>query len=227
MAFAEISGYLSGVLGQLKEVVISAGRAIYNAFKDPQKAVEDLWKAIKTNTVNRFKSLGDMAKNLGGLLKAALTFDTDAIKSEFNKLTNSFLQFGTGVENVTGKVGQFVNKTHEAAKTQAQLNKEAKEIDIAEHEKNITDNRRQTQMTEARTIMLDNSKSKIERDAARKQWEALNKEQTQSDLDLINRKIAHQETTMSLTTNAIEDENKLRDLKAQREQVLGQEAQGR
>lgn len=226
MAFAESSGYVSGILGQLKEIVIAVGKALYKAFTDPKKAIEEFWKAVKTNVVNRFKSLGDMAKSLGGLLKAALTFDTDGIKREFMNLTNSFLQFGTGIENVTGKVGNFVKKTHEAAKTQAQLNKEAKEIDIAEHIKGIADAKRQKEMTEARAVITDNSKkgSKEQREAQEK-FDKLNKEQTKADLALIDRKIKHQEITMSLTSNTIEYENKLRDLQAQREQALAQEAQ--
>lgn len=224
-AFAEISGYVSGVLDQLKEIVISVGNAIYNAFSNPKKAVIDLWNAIKTNFVNRVKSVGEMAKSLGGLLKAALTFDSDAIIKEFNNLTNSFLKFGTGIDNVTGKVSKYVKGVNQAAKANARLAKEEKEIEIAAAEEQKRSAQRQLEMTKARTKMYDAKASKEEKKSAREEYMRLNNEDIQAQLILQDRRIALQEGRMALTTNTIEDENALRELQAQRTQIENQGAQ--
>lgn len=216
--FAEISGYVTGVLDQLKEIVIMVGKAIYNAFKDPQKAVEDLWKAIKTNIVNRFKSVGEMAKSMGALMKAALTFNTDAIQKEFKNLTNSFLKFGTGVDDVTGKVANYVKGVNEAAKANARLSREEREIEIAESEEKKNTAERNKRMRELQGEMYDTQDKKKQK-AALEEYKKLSEEQMNSELALQDRRIALQKERMSLTTNAIEDENKLRDLETERMEI--------
>lgn len=212
MAFAKISGYVSGVLDQLKEIVISVGRAVYKAFSNPKEAVKSLWKTIKENFLNRIKGIGDMVGHLGGLLKAAFTFDSDKIKSELKALANSFLQIGTGVENATEKIGNFLKKTHEAAKVNSELSVEERRIEMDRKGKDTQDKQRAGAMMRARTASMDTSKSEAERKKALDEWKRLNAEQTKADKEFQQRLIDHQKRKMSLTTNSIEDENKLKDL---------------
>ena len=49
LKFAEISGYVSGVLGQLKEIVITVGKAIFKAFSDPKQAIKDFGQPFQVN----------------------------------------------------------------------------------------------------------------------------------------------------------------------------------
>lgn len=122
MAFAKISGYVSGVLSQLKEIVITVGRAIYNAFSNPKKAVSDLWQAIKTNIVNRFKALGDLATATGRIISAAFNFDWDGVKDGFKDIANAQAKLITGVDDVIGKTEKWINKAKDVAKANAELN---------------------------------------------------------------------------------------------------------
>lgn len=216
MAFARVSGYVSGVLGQLKEIVIAVGRALYNAFTNPKKAITDLWNAIKENIVNRFKAVGDMAASLGKILKAAFTFDVDGIKAGVAELGESFLQFGTGVDNVTGKIGAWVSGVNDAAKATADISQANRqlEIDVAEWQKQKE--QLEQVKAEARMKMYDTSLSQSEREAALQAYkDALNK-QVEAEREFADRRIALQKQQMSLTSNTIEDENTLRTLEAAR-----------
>lgn len=46
LQFAEASGYLSGVLGQLKEIVIAAGKAIYDYYRTMGNAFRAAWNLM-------------------------------------------------------------------------------------------------------------------------------------------------------------------------------------
>lgn len=225
LAFAEISGYVSGVLASFKEIVNAVGKAIYNAFKDPQKAVSDLWNAIKENIVNRFKSVGEMAKALGGVIKAALTFDGDALKSELKKLTDSFLQFGTGVENVSGKIGDWVNKTHEVAKATAEVSRKSKELQLEMSEWGIESQKLDTKKQGLSAIMYDTSKSSAERNKARKEFENIVAQQREMDLAFKDREIELHKQSMNLSPTSLEDIERLNQLEKEREAIYTKSAQ--
>ena len=224
MAFAEISGYVSGVLDQLKEIVITVGKAIYNAFSNPKKAVTDLWNAIKTNIVNRFKAVGDIAVGLGKVIENAFTGKFDAASRELSGLRDKFIQLGTGVENASGKIKNYIKGVNDAAKANARLNKEEKSIEIAASEESIESSRRNKRMQELSAEMCNTSASTAKRKAALNEYKKLSEEQMNAELKLQDRRIALQEERMSLTTNAIEDENKLRELQKQRIDIEAQNA---
>lgn len=216
LKFAEISGYVSGVLGQLKEIVITVGKAIFKAFSDPKKAIKDFWEALKTNVVNRFKSIGVIAASLGKVIKAAFTLDMDGVKSGIKELTNGFLQFGTGIENVTDKVSAWAKGVHEAASETATIARESKELEIETSKWQKRYQELEQQKAKARGKMYNSSLSAKERKQAQKDFEAALQEQMNTEKKFADKRIELQKRTMDLTSNTIEDENKLRDLEAQR-----------
>ena len=224
MAFAEISGYVSGVLGQLKEIVITVGKAIFSAFKDPQKAVSDLWDTIKTNIVNRFKALGQLASHVGDMITAAFT-PGKSVSDAMANIKDDLLQLGTGVENLTDKMGKYIKNVNEAAKANARLAKEEKQLEIDEHEWRKRAAELNKIKANAQGVMYDTSKSSAERKKALAELEAAMKEQYDKEREFADKRIAIQEERMSLTTNGIEDENKLRDLQAARLNLDAREAQ--
>ena len=224
MAFAEISGYVGGVLDQLKEIVITVGKAIYDAFSNPKKAVSDLWKAIKTNIVNRFKAVGDIAIGLGKVIENAFSGKFDEAGKELSALRDKFIQLGTGVENASGKIKNYVKGVNDAAKANARLSKEEKQIEIDASTESIESSKRNKRMQELSAEMYNTSASKAKRKAALAEYKKLSEEQMNADLKLQDRRIALQEERMSLTTNSIEDENKLRELQKQRTDVEAQNA---
>lgn len=219
MAFAKVSGYVSGVLGQLKEIVIAVGKALYTAFTNPKEAVVKLWNVIKENIVNRFKALGDMASSLGKILKAAFTFDTDGIKQGVKELGESFLQFGTGVDNLTGKIGAWASGVNEAAKATAEISQANRQLEIDVAEWGKQKEKLEQVKAEARMKMYDTSLSQSERTAALNAYKDALNQQVEAEREFADRRIDLQKRTMSLTTNSIEDENKLRELEAARARV--------
>lgn len=219
MAFAKVSGYVSGILGQLKEIVITVGKAIYSAFSNPKKAVEDLWEAIKTNVVNRFKSIGEIASSLGKILKAAFTLDVDGIKSGLKDLTNGFLKFGTGIDNVTGKIGDWVNGVHKAASETSEIAVQQRQLEVEVSEWQKEKAKLDKVKAEARTKMYDTNLSSAERKKALQAYKDAVQKQLEQEQKFADKRIELQKRTMDLTSNTIEDENKLRELEAARTQV--------
>ncbi|WP_320980052.1 hypothetical protein [Bacteroides sp.] len=219
MAFAKVSGYVSGILGQLKEIVITVGKAIYSAFSNPKKAIGELWEAIKTNVVNRFKSVGEIASSLGKILKAAFTLDVDGIKSGLKDLTNGFLKFGTGIDNVTGKIGDWVDGVHKAASETSEIAVQQRQLEVEVSEWQKEKAKLDKVKAEARTKMYDTNLSSAERKKALQAYKDAVQKQLEQEQKFADKRIELQKRTMDLTSNTIEDENKLRDLEAARTQV--------
>lgn len=219
MRLAEISGYVGGVLGQLKEIVITVGEAIFKAFSDPKKAVTDLWEAIKTNVVNRFASVGEIASSLGKVIKAAFTLDSDGIKAGLRELTDGFLKLGTGVDNLTGKMVNFVSSVNDAATENANIARETRELEIQVSEWQKRNQQLEQEKAKARGLMYNTSLSTEERRKAKEDYEAALNEQMEAEKRFAEKRIELQERTMALTSNTIEDENKLRDLEAELEAI--------
>lgn len=215
LAFAEVSGYVSGILGQLKEIVISVGQAIYKAFTDPKKALSDFWQALKQNVVNRVKAVGQMFGSLGKIISAVFDMDADGIKSGLKNLANDFLQLNTGVENVTDKIGEWADKTHEAAKATAEISRQTKELDIEVSEWGKRNQELEKLKAQAQAKMYDTSASAAQRKQALEDYKAALQEQTDTEKAFAQRRIDLQKRSMDLTSNTIEDENKLRELETQ------------
>lgn len=219
LKFAEISGYVSGVLGQLKEIVITVGKAIFKAFSDPKQAIKDFWEALKTNVVNRFKSVGEIASALGKVIKAAFTLDGDGLKSGLKELTDGFLKFGTGVDKLTDKVAEYGKAVHKAASENATIARENRELEIQVSEWQKRNQELEQQKAKARGKMYNSSLSVDERKKAQKDYENALQEQIDAERKFADKRIELQKRTMDLTSNTIEDENKLRDLEAARASI--------
>lgn len=219
LKFAEISGYVGGVLGQLKEIVITVGKAIFKAFSDPKQAVIDLWEAIKTNFVNRLKSVGEIAAAVGNIMKAAFTLDWDGVKSASKDLLDGFLKLGTGVDKLTDKMAGYVATVHDAASENASIARENRELEIQVSEWQKRNQQLEQEKAKARGRMYNTSLSTAERRKAKQDFEAALNEQIETETRFADKRIELQKRTMALTSNTIEDENRLRDLEAEREAI--------
>lgn len=118
--FTKISSYLGGILGQLKEIVIAVGKALFKAFTDPKKAIGELWEFVKQNIVNRFEAVGGIFKALGEIISKSFKGDFSGAAESVKELGSQALKAATGVDNLLGKIGDYAKNVHEAAKeTQA------------------------------------------------------------------------------------------------------------
>lgn len=225
LKLAEITGYLKGALGQLKEIVSTVGKWLYKAFSDPKQAIKDLVNTIKENLANRLKAIGDIGAAVGKILKSAFSLDLDGVKEGVKELGESFLQFATGVDDLPSKIKSKVGEITDAAKEQAAINRERKELEIAESQFRIRRAELERQMNEARAKLWDNKATQAEQKKALEDYRKYNDELLKAEEGFIDKKIALQEREMALTTNGIEDENTLRDLQAQKIEKQAEAAQ--
>lgn len=215
MAFAKISGYVSGVLGQLKEIVLAVGKAIYNAFSDPKKAVSDLWEAIKTNIVNRFTALGQLAAHVGEMISAA--FDPDkSVGEAWDKIQDDVLQLTTGVENLRQKVKAYGKEIDDVGRKNSTLNAREEQLHRDRSKWQIQEKKLDAEIAEARNkAMKGDAKASKEAQKLIEEKYAKQKEFATEELNIIKERNA-------LTTNKQEDydaeyaaEARLEELKAQ------------
>lgn len=202
MEFARMSGYLGGILDQLKEVVMAVGKALYKAFTDPKQAINDLWEYIKSQFINRLEGTAGIVTNFGKGVWHAITGDFDAAKTDFCQMGNDILRATTGVDNLAGKTKDWLHNTHELAKANSE---------IAVREKQLHRDRRQWSIDEQK---MDNEISELRLKAQRGDAEA-NKKAQELIKDKYNRNIEYQQRELdlirqknSLTTNSDADYDK-------------------
>ena len=219
LALAEASGYLNGILGQLKEVVITVGKAIYTAFTDPKRAVTELWQLIQSQFSNRIQALGGVVSEFGQLLVAAFSLDTGGLKEHLSELGNQYTQLLTGVEDAGEKMSAWARNTREAAEATAEISRGTREIELEYSRWQVQAAKIRTQMAALRNEMSKTTISAEQRAKATEEYKALNDRLYDTEADFLDRKIAMQERSMSLTSNTIEDEQKLADLEREREEI--------
>lgn len=224
MAFAKASGYVSGVLGQLKEIVIAVGKAIYKAFEDPKKAVNDLWEAIKTNLVNRFTALGQLAIHTGELIKAAFTPGADTA-SIFKEMGNDLLQLTTGVDHLIDRTGEFVSKTNEAAKATSELAGREEQLRRDRSKWSIEEQRLENELKKLQNKAMTGTSA--ERVAAQKEAEKIVDQMIEKERQFAQEELDIVKSRNALTTNAQKDydaeyeaERKLLEVEGNRTQMM-------
>lgn len=199
MEFARTSGYLSGILGQLKEIVIAVGKAIHKAFSDPKQAITDLWEHIKENFVNRIEGLAGVIENFGKGLWNTLNLDFDAAGESFRKMGNDVLKIVTGVDDLAGKTKDWLSQTHEAAKATGEIKANELQLHRDRREWSVEREKMDQRISELR-LKAQRGDSAANKEAERLIREKYDREISyqQRELDLIRQK-------NSLTTNTEED----------------------
>ncbi|WP_216689018.1 coiled-coil domain-containing protein [Hymenobacter siberiensis] len=86
---------LQAVFQVLTTKAIAIGKAIFEAFSNPKKSLQDLVSFIETNLLNRLKAFSVV---LDGI-----------VNKDLGKITNGFIQMGTGIENATTKAKAFAD----------------------------------------------------------------------------------------------------------------------
>lgn len=214
MRLAETTGYLKGILGQLKEIVIDLGEWLVKAFDDPQAAVKDLGSKIKDNLMNRLTAVGEIGQAIGKILKAAFDLDSEGLKEGATQLMGSIVQFNTGLDKI--KFAEKVLGIGKAAEEKSRIERERLELEVEQSKWNVRRAELEKLMADANAKMYNTSLGSAERKNALDEYKRYNQEILDSEEAIINKKIDLQERDMALTTNSIEDENELRELQAER-----------
>lgn len=134
---AKISGYLSGVLAGLRDIVISVGEKLFNAFSHPIDTIKKFGNTIKENIWNRIKGTGDLVSSLGRLISDVLTLKFDDAREEIKTLGESFLQLTTGIDNLPDKLTNAASAAADAANNIKNVAEETAKLNSRSHQLEI------------------------------------------------------------------------------------------
>lgn len=216
MEFARVSGYVSGVLGQLKEIVLKVGEAIYKAFTDPKTAIKELWETIKTNIVNRIEGVGDMFKALGKIISSGF-------KEGYDELTNATLKAATGVENVREKMSAYAASVHDAAMKTSELKVAEEQLARDRSEWQKRDAELEVQMEDLRSQMY--SASDKERLKLAEKYKKVVAEKYSKETEFLEEQLRIKKSLNELTTNSQADYDEVNRLEAALTRLKAEEKQ--
>jgi hypothetical protein len=116
---AGIMAGLGAVLDRVTGIFVGLGEKVFNmftSFENFKQGIKDLGEVIKENLINRLKAPLVIFDALGAAFKE---FKENGINGNFGpaiKLaTDGLVQLGTGVANITDKVGDFAEEARKAA----------------------------------------------------------------------------------------------------------------
>lgn len=221
MAFAKVSGYVTGVMNKLKDVVIKVGEYIYKAFTDPKKALEDLWVFLKDQFMVRIQAFGEFWKSFGSMIGSAFKGDWDAVKESAQEMGKSYVEIALGVENATEKIAEF---TGEAT---ARLSEEQRKLDIAKKQWAKQEAQIDEQIAKARQKMYSADSTVAEKDKAAAEMQDLITQKYAKKVQLANeelriaKELAQQSTNSQETLDRIAElEEEINSLYADREREM-------
>lgn len=107
-------------LGAVTRVLIDnfakLGKAIFEAFENPKKAISDLFDFIGDNILNRGKAIIDFFQGVGTVIKTAFTRDIEEGKQGLKDIGTALVQFTTGFDkSQQSKVGGFFKNLKDEA----------------------------------------------------------------------------------------------------------------
>lgn len=126
------------IMGHLMDAVRDVGEAIYNAFTNPKKAVEDLWNLVKDYVIGSFDSLGK-------ILHGIITMDWTEMKDGFKDATDLMKK---GMDAVTDSVNSFIDGVIDSTNLAIEQGQK-----VADMQKNIRQLERDYKKEEATTAL--------------------------------------------------------------------------
>ena len=185
--------------------------ALAKAIANPAEAFKDLAiNVIDFLVINRIKALGK-------------AFDA-LVNRDFKALGNAFLQFGTGVENVGDKIGEFGDKMKQAAKDGKRIADLNILIADSQNEFEISQAKLNRTIEEQKAILGDLSKTSAQRqEAAKKATEAVNELERQK-IDILDLEIEKKGILKELNDTDRVVQGEYNKLIAEREEAARQSA---
>lgn len=157
---AEVADKFSFVMGGVSKVIrtmaddlvdfIKNGLGVLkNAIDNPKQALLDFGNAIRENIENRFKAVG--------LILTAIR------EKDFGKLTDAFLQLGTGVEDAGGKLATYGNKLLQAGQEGYEASEKLDALALKQQQLETAIARTQVSIEKQTTAMKDSTLTDEER----------------------------------------------------------------
>jgi myosin heavy subunit len=129
----------NAILEVFKDILGDVGTALLDAFESPQQAIKDLWQAVQTNLVNRFKAVPEIfisffkvITNGGAAAGEAIRgiFSPEAkerskelfgdMQKELVNFFNATTQLASGIEDPLQKIADGYNNISEQVKADSQ-----------------------------------------------------------------------------------------------------------
>lgn len=129
-ALAVASAAFGQVLDSLLDVVDKVGEWLYKAFTNPKEALSDLSEFIKGQFMNRLSAISKMGS-------AIVKIFSEDWKQGFQEFSDAFLQFETGIEDVSKKSSAWMEETIKKMKRQGEIKKELLKIQDEERQLSI------------------------------------------------------------------------------------------
>ena len=184
--------------------------------KDGEIGLKDIGQAIVDNIVNRVKAALNILKAFGSVLEAVKNRDIDGIKEGLKDANNSFLDFGTGIENTRQKLIDFKNEVDETSDRLQDISEAIEKIQIR-NATLIADLRAQAEAQ--RTIAQNVNLTTQEREAAAKKAIELIDRVAAAEQELIDLRIEELETRQALNDTTRAEQLELANLQAQRNEI--------
>ena len=178
-AVTAVTRPLQAILSSLMGVIQNVGKYLFEAFSNPKKTLTELYEFVKQNLINRFTAFGK-------ILEGIITLD-------FKKVTNGVLQAGTGVENLTDKIGKAAQSTgkflDDAIKKGQQIDALKKQIERSELAYQRQQIKTNDLIDQQLLISKDTSRTFAERGAAANEIIRLTTELSKKEEEIIQKKI--------------------------------------
>lgn len=154
---------VGSVFNNLRDFASRLGEKIFWAFNHPKEAINNLWEAIKTNIVNRFKGLVGQFEAIGRVIRGVFNFDWDEVKEGAKEFGDQWAQTITGMTNEQRK--QFGESFKAIGK---EIKDDAKSaIDLQRRENQLNQAKLAFQREEAD---MEARISELRRQAADREW---------------------------------------------------------
>jgi hypothetical protein len=226
------------VINKLFDAVEPIVGIMTEAFENPQKAISDLWEAIKTNLLNRLEGFVNSWMAVGDVIKGVFELDWDAVVQGAKDYGTALVQMSTGldaeqqkafVEGVKEFVEEVADATVKAVAQADALTKLRNEVTLLNAEQRGLQLTYQKDAEIQRQIRDDISKTLEERIAANDKLGEVLEEQFKSESIAANKRIELAQAELALNRNSVELQAALIDAKTELadldERITGQRSE--
>lgn len=212
MELAKVSGYLSGIINSLKDIVINAGKKMYEAFHSPKQALSDLADHIKDNVIKRIKALGGVVVEFAKMVESALQFDWSDVGEHWKSLITDVGTVFTGDETFGKDFNEFIGGVKDTANATSALKVREQQLHVARTKWMKEEAELDAQIAEQREKMY--SGSVAERQAASAKAQELVNKKYAKQIEFAKEEYAIKKELNSLSSSTQEDLDKEAELQA-------------